>query len=89
MKKTAQVVEVIDGDSFKIPRDEIRLENVDAPELGSANALKAKIKLENLIWKKIVEYEEQARDDYGRLVAQVWVDNINVNDVMDKFIANL
>lgn len=35
---------------------------------------------------KDIVYEEKARDDYGRIVAQVWVGNINVNDAMNSYL---
>ncbi|MAF86192.1 MAG: hypothetical protein CL875_06965 [Dehalococcoidales bacterium] len=38
--------------------------------------------LESLILSKTITYDIVARDDYGRSVAEVWVDIINVNDAM-------
>ena len=90
MRSTAYVTEVIDGDTFKVESGTVmRLEGVDAPEINSEGGQKAKRKLEELILNKIIGYEEQARDDYGRLIVQVWVDGINVNDEMDDFIDRL
>ena len=90
MRQTAFVKEVIDGDTFKISSNEVmRLEDVDAPEINSESGRKAKRELEELILNKRIEYEEQARDDYGRLIVQVWVDGTNVNDEMEDFIDSL
>ena len=90
MRSTAYVTEVIDGDTFRVESGTVmRLEGVDAPEINSEGGQKTKRKLEELILNKIIEYEEQARDDYGRLIVQVWVDGINVNEEMEDFIGHL
>ncbi len=89
MRKTTYVTEVVDGDTFKTRFETMRLEGIDAPEINSEGGQKAKRKLEELILNKTIEYEEQARDDYGRLIVQVWVDGKNVNDEMDDFIDRL
>lgn len=83
----AHVVEVIDGDTFKTLKI-IRLEGVDAPELNQTGGNEAKQKLESLILDKDITYEEKARDDYARIVAQVWVNSLNVNDAMNAFLGN-
>ena len=85
MRQTARVSRVIDGDTFEIPGDTIRLENVNCPEMGQSGGSAARQKLESLIGGKTVSYEGQARDTYGRLVAQVWVNGINVNAEMRRF----
>ncbi len=94
MRKRGFVPKVIDGDTFEVEVDSstterIRLEGVDAPELNTPEGMKAKQKLEELVLYKEVEYEEKAKDVYGRIVAQVWVDGINVNEEMKDFIDNL
>jgi len=83
----AHVVEVIDGDTFKT-LNRIRLEGVDAPELNQTGGNEAKQKLESLILDKDITYEEKARDDYARIVAQVWVNSLNINDAMNGFLGN-
>lgn len=62
------------------------MENVDAPEMSQSGGSEAKQKLESLIFGKEVVYEVQARDDYGRIIAQVWVDKKNVNDAMNAYL---
>lgn len=81
----ATVKEVIDGDTFKTANT-IRLENVNAPELDKPGGKAAKEKLEELILNKEVVYEEQARDDYKRIIAQVWINSKNVNGAMNEFL---
>jgi len=89
MRQKTYVREVVDGDSFKTTSDEMRLEGVEAPEYNSESGRKAKNKLKELIENRNIEYEEKARDDYRRLVVQVWVDGKNVNDAMNRFLENL
>ena len=82
----ANVKEVIDGDTFETTYNVIRLENVDAPELREPGGPAAKQKLSDLIANKAIIYEEKARDKYSRIVAQVMVNGINVNDAMNNFL---
>ncbi len=79
---TSTCVEVIDGDTLRTDGERIRLEWVHAPEKGQPDWQKAKSDLEQLVLNKIIRYEGQARDKWGRLIAQVWVDNLNVNQKM-------
>jgi len=86
---TARVIKVIDGDTFTVTGDTIRLADVDAPELDEPSGLQAKQRLRDLIEGKDVEYEEQARDVYGRIVAEVWVGNVDVNATMRSFVRTI
>ena len=83
---SAKVVQVIDGDTFKTAYV-IRLADVDAPELDEPGGPAAKRELERLIGGKDITYEEKARDVYGRIVAQVWVNGIDVNAAMRRFLS--
>ncbi|MCI0723818.1 MAG: thermonuclease family protein [Acidobacteria bacterium] len=86
MAVRAQVREVIDGDTFRTAKI-IRLANVDAPELSQPGGQAAKKKLESLIGGKEVVYDEKAHDNYGRIVAQVSVDGLDVNAAMNRYLA--
>ena len=75
---------VIDGDTFILNRRKrIRLENVDAPEIGTKGAAVAKHALENLILKKTVTYQTKAKS-YNRYIAQVKVAGKSVNRAMQR-----
>jgi len=89
MSVTAHVVDVIDGDTFTVVGDTIRLAGVDAPELDQPNGVRAKRRLRDLIEDKTVEYRERARDVYGRIVAQVWVGHVDVNATMRSFLRGI
>ena len=85
MSVRAQVMEIIDGDTFKTDNT-IRLQGVYAPELSERGGSEAKRKLASLIADKEVTYEEKARDTYGRILARVWVDSVDVNATMKRYL---
>lgn len=76
-----RVTEIIDGDTFKTGsrKNPIRLSNVDAPEKGEAGGAAATERLRRLIEDKEVRIDTQARDSYGRSVANVYLGNKSVN----------
>jgi len=77
--------EVVDGDSFHTADGEkIRLEGVNCPEKGKPGWERAKSALERLVLNKVVRYEGVARDTWGRVVARVWVDGVDVNEAMRR-----
>ena len=74
---------VSDGDTFKTKMGTwIRLNRVDAPKGDTPEGRRATDILKPLILNKAITHESVATDAYGRLVAEVWVDNLNVNDNM-------
>jgi len=80
------VIEVTDGDTFTIQGGtRIRLSGVEAAELGAPYSIMAKEHLEKLILSKNIRYE-QVSSSFDRIVANVWVDNTNVNKAMKSYI---
>ena len=77
----ARVTKVIDGDTFRIPRKNIRLANVDAPEMGNRGGAKAKSQLKNMVQGKTISYKPVGKS-YNRVVAQVKVGGKSVNQSM-------
>ncbi len=79
------VTNVVDGDTFDIKvthigkknkekynrEERIRISGIDAPELNTLEGKKAKSALENSLTGKEVRCKVQARDKYGRIVAEV------------------
>jgi len=77
---------IIDGDTFDTDRNvQIRLARVKVPPVNTPEGQKAKGVLESLILRKAITYEPEGTDTYGRTVAEVWVDSVNVNDIMISY----
>lgn len=81
---TGEVVAIADGDTLTVLDEEnnthkIRLYGIDAPEKGQAFSQKSKEGLSNLCFRKIAELDIISTDRYGRSVAYVYCDAINVN----------
>ena len=91
MEKTWPVLRVVDGDTLRVlyappaPLPEsVRLLNVDAPERGKPGYEEAAEALRRMVEGRRVRLEfEHAgrveRDGFGRLLAYVLVDEVNVN----------
>lgn len=79
-----RVVRVSDGDTFTgldaaNRQIKIRLHGIDAPETRQAFGTAARKSLAHLIAGKTVSVAEVDRDRYGRVVARVRVDDLDVN----------
>ena len=73
-----------DGDTFQTAKgDWIRLANVCAPDSGEDGYAEAKNILSNLILNKEIAHE-QVETSYKRIVAEVWIGEINVNEYMRR-----
>ncbi|MFH1561744.1 MAG: thermonuclease family protein [Patescibacteria group bacterium] len=80
-----RVKEVYDGDTFSLTNNQsIRLSNIEAPELEFCGGQEAKQALSDLVLNKNLKLEIINHDQYGRLVALVYVDKILVNQQMVK-----
>jgi endonuclease YncB( thermonuclease family) len=80
------VTRVIDGDTFETAnrKHPVRLAGVDTPEKRQPGYAAATDALSRLIGGKMVEIDTQARDPYGRSVANVQVGGRSVNRAMKK-----
>jgi len=87
---TSKVTNVVDGDSFKIQGDEVRLADVDAPEFYEEGYSKASERLDHYIngRKAFLDLDQKTgRDPYGRLIAVVYIEInsthfLNVNEAL-------
>lgn len=81
---TARVSYVADGDSLVVKVDgrkiRIRLWGIDAPEEGQSYSREAERLTKQLIFGRLVTIVPVERDDYGRLVANVFVGQKNVSE---------
>ena len=74
---------VIDGDSLAVEQDgksmEIRLWGIDAPEYDQPHSLISKSSLRKLVDDRYGQLHIKYRDRYGRYVAVLLIDDLNVN----------
>lgn len=92
-----KVISVYDGDTFKISfKDEfmtnpsVRIRGIDTPELGwranckseGDSSINAKKFLSMLILDKEVKLDNIGRDKYGRILADVFIGNIDVGKTL-------
>ena len=94
----AKIVHVYDGDTVHavfvqpnstiIYKYKLRLAHIDTPELKSNNieeikkAKEAKKIVEDMILNKIVYLELEGEDKYGRLLANIYINNLNLNEYL-------
>jgi len=81
----AQVVSVHDGDTITVRTTEtskIRLYGIDAPELKQPHGQASKHALSEITFGKSVHITPMSKDRYGRIVAKVEADGVDVNRVM-------
>ncbi|MDO8925376.1 MAG: thermonuclease family protein [Sideroxyarcus sp.] len=80
---TAGVVGVLDGDTILVRHEgktaKVRLANIDAPEKAQPFGKQARLSLRELVYKKQVQIEGRAVDQYGRIVALVSAEGLDVN----------
>lgn len=78
-----KVIGIADGDTLTLLVDghplKVRLANVDAPEKSQAYGQRSKQSLSELCWGKDATYDTQTKDRYGRTVAVVRCNGIEVN----------
>ena len=83
---TATVVAIHDGDTISVrtSRDtvRVRLEGIDCPEYRQPYSTRAKRFTSDLIYHKTVTVEGRGEDQYGRLLARVRVDGVEVNEAL-------
>jgi endonuclease YncB( thermonuclease family) len=82
------VVGVVDGDTADVRLASglirIRFHGIDAPESGQPHGKAAKSALSDLVYGKAVDVEPYTQDRYDRLVARLWLGELDVNAQMVK-----
>ncbi len=74
---------VVDGDSIDLSdRRRVRLLGIDAPEVGKCMFEEGRSRLGDLVKNKHVKLQDILHDDYGRILANVFVGKELVNKMM-------
>ncbi len=77
-----------DGDTVTLrskdgeQKEKLRFFALDAPELAQPGGPEAKEFLQNLLGGRNITVESYGRDQYGRLLARLWVDGQAVDDAL-------
>lgn len=86
-KEISFVTNIVDGDTIVVSGgDRVRLLGIDTPEKGEVYYNEAKNRLESLIENKevLLEKEGDNKDQYGRLLRYVFLNETNVNMILVK-----
>jgi endonuclease YncB( thermonuclease family) len=76
------LVRVVDGDTIRIGSQRIRLRGIDTPEMSELQGPAAKQRLEELLRGGSIRIEPHGRDVYDRLLADVFVNELNVAEIL-------
>jgi endonuclease YncB( thermonuclease family) len=83
---TARVVRVKDGDTYVLRKSNrdftVRLKNVDAPELKQPYGYLSFVNTSKLLSGRIVSYDSTGKDLYGRVLADIWVNNKRLDSTL-------
>ncbi|MEQ1681088.1 MAG: thermonuclease family protein [Nitrospira sp.] len=75
-------VRVVDGDTIRVGGERIRLRGIDTPEMSELQGPAAKQRLEQLLRGGSIRIEPHGRDVYDRLLADVFVNEQNVAEIL-------
>lgn len=75
-------IRLIDGDTFAYGAERIRIKGIDTPEVSESGGFEASQRLDLLLREGPVMVIPQALDVYGRIVADVYVNDQNVAEVL-------
>ncbi len=75
-------IRLIDGDTFAYGAERVRIRGIDTPEVSESGGFEATQRLDLLLREGPVLVVPQALDVYGRIVADVYVNDANVAEVL-------
>ncbi|MDF0649961.1 MAG: hypothetical protein CV081_08880 [Nitrospira sp. LK265] len=75
-------VRAVDGDTIRVGGERIRLRGIDTPEMSEFDGPAAKRRLEELLRNGPIRIVPHGRDVYNRLLADVFVNEQNVADIL-------
>jgi endonuclease YncB( thermonuclease family) len=77
-------IRLIDGDTFAVGAERFRIRGINAPETTEAGGFSASQRLDLLLHEGPVLVIPYGQDTYGRTLAEVYVNNRSVADVMKE-----
>lgn len=77
-------VHAVDGDTIRVGGERIRLRGIDTPEMSEFEGPAAKQRLKELLRSGPIRIVPHARDVYDRLVADVFVNDQNVAEILRR-----
>jgi hypothetical protein len=77
-------IRLIDGDTFAYGAERIRIKGIDTPEKSETGGFDASQRLDLLLREGPVMIIPQALDKYGRTLADVYVNDRNVAEVLNE-----
>ena len=85
-KDSARVVRVKDGDTYVFRKRNtdfiVRLKNIDAPELKQPFGYLSFVYTSKLISGKTVSFDSTGKDLYGRVLADIWLNNQRLDSTL-------
>lgn len=80
---SGKVIAVMDGDTLMVMQGrkpvKVRLAEIDAPEKAQPYGMASQQSLSKMVMGKQIQVKSRAIDDYGRMVAMLSIDGLNVN----------
>ncbi len=76
------LVRAVDGDTIRVGAERIRLRGIDTPEMSELAGPAAKQRLEELLRSGPIRIVPRGRDVYDRLVADVFINEQNIAEVL-------
>lgn len=87
---SAVVTKIYDGDTILVKeingegKFKIRLADIDAPEKRQRFGNEVTCQLNKLLFRKQVIIKYSSIDRYGRIIGEVYLNNVNINEMMLK-----
>jgi endonuclease YncB( thermonuclease family) len=75
-------VQAVDGDTIRYGTERIRLRGMNAPELSEPGGREAQQRLAELLSHGDIDIVPHGQDVYGRMLADVFISDRNVADIM-------
>jgi endonuclease YncB( thermonuclease family) len=75
-------VQAVDGDTIRYGTERIRLRGLNAPELSEPGGIEARERLAELLSQGNIRIIPHGQDVYGRTLADVFISDRNVAEIM-------